>query len=360
MQQPPDGLARFAYVDAVRGWAILAVILVHVSTRWPGFDGYERWLLESGARGVQLFFTASAFTLMHAWHSRQDGARNFYLRRLFRIAPIFWLAMVFYSIFMPSGSTPLQTVAAALFVNGAHPSLIFAGPVPGGWSIATEMAFYLVFPLFAAFVTTWRRALILLVVTSAFGIAIYPWTSEAWGEGYAIDWLINQLPAFAAGMAAYFAVRDFRRRPHRPWLWVLMLVVIVYILWAPNKAWPRFQAPLYAPAFGLFIYLLANAKFVLFNNALTRAIGVRSYSIYLIHFAVIAAAFPRLAPLMDSRSMMGVVFVGIACASFAIASLTLRFERWGVAVGSAFIRRLSPRKREELALAPTTHQSQPL
>ena len=31
-----------------------------------------------------------------SWHARSDGTYPFYIRRLFRIAPMFWLAIPFY------------------------------------------------------------------------------------------------------------------------------------------------------------------------------------------------------------------------------------------------------------------------
>jgi peptidoglycan/LPS O-acetylase OafA/YrhL len=48
-----------------------------------------------GARGVQLFYMVSAFTLLSV--SRQPfNARSFFIRRFFRIAPAFYIAMIAY------------------------------------------------------------------------------------------------------------------------------------------------------------------------------------------------------------------------------------------------------------------------
>src|ERR1700733_7252186 len=91
---------RFAYIDAVRGLAFLAVLCAHIamSVNVPG-----RVILMGGMFGVQLFFLASAITLCYSMDARSKvEARpvlSFYLRRLFRIAPLFWLAMLFYWLF---------------------------------------------------------------------------------------------------------------------------------------------------------------------------------------------------------------------------------------------------------------------
>lgn len=90
---------HYRYIDALRGYAILLVILVHSSQHVPNFDGLIWDVSIQGARGVQLFFVVSAFTLMMSWSRRNDGSVNFYLRRLFRIAPMFWSAIVVYSVY---------------------------------------------------------------------------------------------------------------------------------------------------------------------------------------------------------------------------------------------------------------------
>jgi peptidoglycan/LPS O-acetylase OafA/YrhL len=82
---------RFAYLYSVRALAILAVIGVHTRNHQLP----EPWHSWVGAMqtGVQLFFLASAITLLFSWNARNDGLINFYVRRLFRIAPLFWLAI---------------------------------------------------------------------------------------------------------------------------------------------------------------------------------------------------------------------------------------------------------------------------
>jgi peptidoglycan/LPS O-acetylase OafA/YrhL len=53
-------LKHFDYVDALRGYAILLVITVHSSQYFPALSYPVKMLADQGARGVQLFFVASA------------------------------------------------------------------------------------------------------------------------------------------------------------------------------------------------------------------------------------------------------------------------------------------------------------
>jgi peptidoglycan/LPS O-acetylase OafA/YrhL len=84
-------LHRLSYIDALRGSAILGGRVVHCGGQVPSMMPATAW----GARGAQLFFVMSALTLMASWSRSNDGAAPFHVRRLFRIAPMFWLALIF-------------------------------------------------------------------------------------------------------------------------------------------------------------------------------------------------------------------------------------------------------------------------
>jgi hypothetical protein len=55
---------HLAYIDALRGYAILGVIGVHASQSGAELAWPLQLLADQGARGVQLFFVVSALTLM--------------------------------------------------------------------------------------------------------------------------------------------------------------------------------------------------------------------------------------------------------------------------------------------------------
>ena len=86
-------------LDLLRGIAILLVVLVHCQEESTGVvPGLSWFAKEYGGLGVQLFFIVSGYTMMLTYGDRLDlaAARSFYLRRFFRIAPLFWIAIVFY------------------------------------------------------------------------------------------------------------------------------------------------------------------------------------------------------------------------------------------------------------------------
>ena len=95
---------KYQYIDSLRGIAILLVILVHIATvlgfmYYPQFNEHPIFakFVHNGMYGVLLFFILSAFTLIMSHYNRigePHSTRSFIIRRFFRIAPMYYLAIV--------------------------------------------------------------------------------------------------------------------------------------------------------------------------------------------------------------------------------------------------------------------------
>src|SRR4029077_7016935 len=86
-------------LDLLRGMAILMVVAAHCGLTTTSFvPGLAAVVGGYGQLGVQLFFIVSGYTMMLTYGDRVDlaAARAFYIRRVFRIVPLFWIALVFY------------------------------------------------------------------------------------------------------------------------------------------------------------------------------------------------------------------------------------------------------------------------
>lgn len=91
---------KYNWINALRGYAILLVILIHSSQAFKVSD-FSKIICDKGDLGVQLFFILSSFTLFNSYSRRkfQDGLdvnRNFFIRRFFRIAPYYYIAGIIY------------------------------------------------------------------------------------------------------------------------------------------------------------------------------------------------------------------------------------------------------------------------
>ena len=92
---------KYAWIDALRGFAILGVLAHHSFQYVRGMSGPAKFLGGFGKMGVQLFFVASAITLCLSTAKRAERhpVLSFYVRRYFRIAPLYYLAIIFYALY---------------------------------------------------------------------------------------------------------------------------------------------------------------------------------------------------------------------------------------------------------------------
>ncbi|WP_296676624.1 acyltransferase [Novosphingobium sp.] len=294
---------KLAFVDRMRGIAILLVMAMHYLQVFAS-PVIRDWG-ELGQIGVQVFFVASAYTLCLSANQRREEAHpvlNFYIRRYFRIAPLYYLGIAFYAwMFTISGEgapyTPGNIVANLVFVHGLVPAAN-NNVVPGGWTIGTEMLFYLLFPaLFPTLSTAWNRwgvkaLCAFLAISFALAISwqmLFRLHFGAWlpNNGFAYGAIINQAPVFACGMAWFFAVSRGGLGINARRDWALACVVAVACLLILGLE----QRPFYG-----FIPALAGLGAVALGNALRAdpreggwlaAIGKVSFSLYIIHFALV-------------------------------------------------------------------------
>jgi exopolysaccharide production protein ExoZ len=341
-------LKRFAYIDALRGYAILGVIVAHTvyNTPYPFLDQ----IASAGARGVQLFFVTSAIALMYAWHAHANGTRNFYIRRLFRIAPMLWLAipLTYASNHMTSPEYAaswdqiLAMLATTVFLHGALPQWLNSA-VAGSWTIAVEATFYILFPLLVTYITTLPRALVafcgsLMLAAAAWPILIY--LAEAFGstsvvaKNFAFMSFAMQAPCFLIGIATYFLIRKTETPRWSPTAAGIISLICIAALMAATKSVLPYIG--FALAFGAAAYSLAHRPSLFVNTGMCW-LGAISYSAYFWHFLVIRA----LAPLHLNSMVLLVATMAITC---ALSAVTYHFiERPMIAFGA----RLSQSSRLE-------------
>lgn len=343
-------LKRFAYIDALRGYACLLVIAVHTGTYFDNLPWALQTVVEQGARGVQLFFIASAITLCMAWESRNDGLSNFYMRRLFRIAPMFWFAMVYFTIVGIPGqqqSGPAMIAASATFLHGFTPQTITSA-VPGGWSIAVEMMFYAIFPFLFVFLR--HRSLGTVVVISLItaiacsilnnaALHFAPSTEETIWTTFVSYWLPNQMQFFLAGMLIYRINEHYDVVPAT----VAKSLVLVALLFCFALPFVPGSFKLYTFAFAALIIGLRHWQPIVLVNPIIVAIGKVSYSGYLVHFAMIYA-ISRMEPFSSSSANFVFMFALISTATIAVSTVTYRLvEKPMIAAGNRICERLHAR-----------------
>src|SRR3984893_16450037 len=147
------------------------VILLHVGTHSHVQEKSIKSFTDYGSRGVQLFFIVSAFTLFRNF-TLKFNPKSFYIRRYARIAPMFFLALIFYAIVGLPGSRidawnlgGYSTYMLIIpFLHGLSP-YSYNALVPGGLSVACEFLFYYSLPFLAFFCRGFRSTLVVLCLS---------------------------------------------------------------------------------------------------------------------------------------------------------------------------------------------------
>ncbi len=324
IRKPPGGATHLGFIDALRGWAFLGVLLCHAGQHVAGPYLLLK-LADQGQFGVQLFYIVSAATLFLSlnvrWRQDQRPYTAFFIRRFFRIAPMFWVAIAFYvwwdgmgpRFWAPNGITAADIAVTAAFAHGWHPLQINA-VVPGGWSVGIEMSFYLLMPLLFTWITSLRRALwfALMAIVAGEGMShvfhrliAAHWPAE---QLYVVNkftscWLPSQLPVFALGGVLFFLLRRetetsapaaerSRLNPESPTGKAWLLFAMVAILGGACVSWVNpvlKQHVVYSIVFVLFAWALSLNPLGFFVNRATKYIGMISFSAYLSHFFALDA-----------------------------------------------------------------------
>ena len=265
-ETPAPRLRHFAGFDGLRAIAAVSVLLLH--TAWDsGFTLRSPWGIYTSRLdiGVAVFFLISGFLLYRPFAASHLAGRaepaigRFWMRRLLRIVPAYWLALTvlcygFHIISMGSGWRGV--LAHYGFLQIYWPAESFNG-IPQAWSLATEMSFYLFLPLFSVVVAfrsrpgrpQLRRELVGVagLVAISYGFRIWalniPYTTVRNGKIVAdcspnclthplfsslfVTWLPAYLDLFAFGMllavaSSWYALRDrepaWAAHPLFPWL----------------------------------------------------------------------------------------------------------------------------------------------
>ena len=193
-------------IDALRGIAILSVILLHINIRIPFSETFigsilpnsvYKILFWSGYYGVCIFFVISGFLITTSTLQKWDmlphvSLRGFYAMRFARIAPLLIVLILVLSflhlaqvpgfVIDPKQTSLGRTVVAALTFHINYLEMQ-SGYLPASWdilwSLSIEEVFYLFFPLVCIFIGKEKYFTILVI---AF-LILSPFARTVWYPG---------------------------------------------------------------------------------------------------------------------------------------------------------------------------------
>jgi len=176
---------RVPELDGLRGVAILLVLIYHgISDVLPpsGLPARLMAVGRLGWSGVDLFFVLSGFLIggiLLDVRPSPNYFKTFYLRRAYRILPIYGVSMVLFSLrfIRPGGvaslgvfsQSPIPWLSYVTFTQNLWMAALGSfgvGALAATWSLAVEEQFYLTAPLIVRKVDPKRLVLILLMVVA--------------------------------------------------------------------------------------------------------------------------------------------------------------------------------------------------
>ena len=308
------------WVDILRGLAIISVIIVHTALAAKSISVTYKIDIPSysdlflfGRYGVELFFFISGLliSMIYGSKSRESfSAKNYWKKRILRIMPL-WVLFLTITILRgylfpqspgnwgkilqlqadPGGIK--YSTAAVIFMTITFTlwlvSELWNSVISGGWSIQSEMAHYVSFPIIRRL--SLGKVLFYLSVINIIYLLLNAFQSHA--TGY-LDFFTSALLRlsfnqtvffFASGIVFYkFVLSPERKKRIAGITKIEIFLVFIYISTIIPFEIEVIQAAIFVMLFGVLGLLITKNRIF---STFFRTYGKYSYFIYFFHFFVI-------------------------------------------------------------------------
>lgn len=304
-------------LDSLRTFAVLLVVVYH----WfPTGQGINR--LPNGTIGVMVFFVISGFLITRILLGNRDRIRagkatlghtyrNFFIRRVLRIFPLYYLVITFVYLFLPLASD-IRAQPAYYYLYGynilLHKTGNWGDLLSPFWTLGVEEQLYLVWP-WVVLLTPPRRFRAVIISMIAVGVlfrgygywngdfdgVLTPASFDAFGLGALWAWQTTEQPT---------AIPRFRQLLSIVASVALVLMVgLLMLLPGDHVAVVLFQRLLIS-VIALWFVVGASLGFTgltgsVLTNGLLQYIGRISYGIYVFHMLVPGYAVPLLLRILN-------------------------------------------------------------
>ncbi|MGN6511784.1 MAG: acyltransferase family protein [Chitinophaga sp.] len=320
----------FKNLDAIRFVAAFLVVLHHAQF-FKAENGLDAWgflnraMEDTGRVGVNLFFVLSGFLISYLLMKEQQDTgeinfRNFYIRRILRIWPLYFafgISMVFLAPYALHFLHLAPDYSARTVLTNLIFLLLFAvniqlaffpynkGIVEISWSVCIEEQFYLVWPLLImAFRKRLKTLFVLMLGIGFLSKALclilphfFPnlTTDRLFGINYVL--LFDKLELFGTGMFAAYILfhkdtyEKLLRMLMNKWLQAVMLTITFLFVFSVVRidmfSEYYFDHFIHAILFGYMMLMAVSPNSILnLEQPLFKTLGKVSYGIYLFHTPV--------------------------------------------------------------------------
>ena len=290
-------------IDGLRGISIILVVLFHAKI--PFFSG--------GFFGVDIFFVISGFLITSIIHDnikkQNFSLLEFYERRLRRIIPILYLISI---LSIPLTLINFMEADARNFFESLFAVITFSSnflfwleegeyftrenslkPLLHTWSLSIEMQFYIIFPLIIMILGKIKKFKIIIISSLCLlSFLIANWLSFTNPDAAFYLSLTRIWELLLGSLCAFFKISR-RRLKNKPeyFCYISLIIIFLSVIFFNDKTLhPSFFSllPVLATCF-LILYSEESKSFkkILQFGPLS-LVGLISYSLYILHFPIIA------------------------------------------------------------------------
>ena len=282
---------------------------------------------------VDMFFIVSGFLIFWSFENDQNKS-NFFIKRFFRVFPLYLLLILLQTLFFIFYSDGTSTqifkyfISNFFFLNFLSPSVgdIFLGleinAINGSlWTLKNELMFYLLVPFIFIYYKKWGGAFLMIL----YGLSVlYMYGVDYFG----ITKLLHQFPAqlrlFIVGIILYILFKKINNKN----IYFLAIVGFISIFFLENNI--NFEFIFYPFSIGILMIFL-----VYYINIINIKFDF-SYSFYILHFPVIQLAlYFHVNPSNPIISFISLFFIILLLSYFSEKYIEKKF----IQIGKSMIKR---------------------
>lgn len=297
----------FKGFDTLRAFAALIVVWSHLELLKKGkglnnLHDSNFWFMPGGHIAVILFFVLSGFLITYLLVKEKEiknkiDLKKFYLRRVFRIWPLYYLIIILSVLFVKSDySFATYLLCLTLFPNIAAYTVGGWSGSPQIWSIGVEEQFYLLWPIILMKLPE-KRILqflgVFIVIYTALPFILYYININTIQSGklamffngffYGTKFNCMALGALFGYIVAkdMSIVRYFKNKAL-----IVFFIVLSVVLTFSQIRLPYLNDEFFALIYAIVIVGLAVNPDILIDNNITVFLGKISYGIYMYHWMI--------------------------------------------------------------------------
>lgn len=310
----------FPGLNGLRFFSALAVVITHIELTKDkfGFENYwDNILIHNlGIIGVSFFFVLSGFLITYLMLVEKSkfgkiSIKNFYIRRVLRIWPLYFLILILGFFILPN-FTSIPYFSENFTINFSEnlvfyllilPNIAFsiypAVPLIGqSWSIGVEEQFYLIWPLFFTFIKSFSIKLLLILLALILIVKVY--ILCVYMNNQTVEWLLalkkflamskfeNMIIGAIGAICLFKKMKIIKLISNNISLFISFIGLALTTMYLPNI----FRDGMHIIHGLFFVVIIINIStydksFIKLENRFLNFLGRISYGIYMYHLIVV-------------------------------------------------------------------------